>query len=471
MIPPIPYKGEQPDIFVSYAHKDSAKVWPIIRQMQQDGYRVWYDEGIDPGTEWDENIAAHVSGCSYFIAFISRNYLSSDNCKDEMNYARDLEKKQVLVYLEDVKLPKGMALRSGRLQSFKADKRGFFSELYTAEGIQEVTDVPFAGTGQRSSKKRNFFWILPAAAALACAFAWFLWKPAEQEATESLSAEPVAETAVTEAPEAEVSEEEVPATAKEQELLTFQQTAFISDEVGIRVIAQKLCEDEDGNLILKVLTENTGSQDRTVTIHSVSLNGVECAPGVFVDTYANSVTEEEISWRAESLAASELDFAGDMTEIRVIEGYYQIDMGEGQATRTGVFLYYPYGAENALFYEYIPDEDDQLLTDQEDYQLVLTDWFLDEDGVWTGEFVCRNLSDRHIQVSLELENLEGCEYAVYHVAYLYPGRDMKYRMAVDDWQYEQQGRPEQISGWTSMWDTKAREWTGPQTTISLHLAW
>ena len=101
------YAGNGDYIFVSYAHRDSARVYPILEQMQQDGYRVWFDEGIDPGTEWDENIAAHVCGCNYFIAFLSGNYLASDNCKDELNYARDLGKKRLLVYLEDVQLPAG----------------------------------------------------------------------------------------------------------------------------------------------------------------------------------------------------------------------------------------------------------------------------------------------------------------------------------------------------------------------------
>ena len=63
---PIPYRGEEAYIFVSYAHKDSYRVWPIVARLQLDGYRVWYDEGIDPGTEWDENIASHVKNCGYF---------------------------------------------------------------------------------------------------------------------------------------------------------------------------------------------------------------------------------------------------------------------------------------------------------------------------------------------------------------------------------------------------------------------
>ena len=50
---PVAYKGDQPYIFISYAHKDSNIVLPIIARLQQDGYRVWYDEGIALGSSWD----------------------------------------------------------------------------------------------------------------------------------------------------------------------------------------------------------------------------------------------------------------------------------------------------------------------------------------------------------------------------------------------------------------------------------
>ena len=47
---PNPYKGDRPFLFISYAHKDSERVLPIIRRLMAQGYRVWYDAGIDPGT-------------------------------------------------------------------------------------------------------------------------------------------------------------------------------------------------------------------------------------------------------------------------------------------------------------------------------------------------------------------------------------------------------------------------------------
>ena len=94
----MPYLGEEDYIFISYSHKDSEEVLKVIAYLSEQGVRIWYDEGIDPGTEWDENIASHINGCSGMIAFISENYLSSSNCSDEMNYARTIEKERIFVF-------------------------------------------------------------------------------------------------------------------------------------------------------------------------------------------------------------------------------------------------------------------------------------------------------------------------------------------------------------------------------------
>ena len=114
---PIAYMGDQPYIFVSYSHKDCERVWPIILKLQAEGFRIWYDDGISPGTEWDANIATHIRKCAFFAAFISRNYLESENCKDELSFVRELGKNRVLIYLEEVVLPDELQMRLGRLQA------------------------------------------------------------------------------------------------------------------------------------------------------------------------------------------------------------------------------------------------------------------------------------------------------------------------------------------------------------------
>lgn len=136
-----PYSGDESYAFVSYSHRNTEKVLPIISELQQLGYRVWYDEGIDPGTEWDDYIAERIETCSCLIAFVSTEYLASENCKDELNFARDLEKKRLLVYLEDVALPRGMAMRLNRIQAIHSytynTKEDFVKKLTSADSLAD----------------------------------------------------------------------------------------------------------------------------------------------------------------------------------------------------------------------------------------------------------------------------------------------------------------------------------------------
>ncbi len=134
-----PYHGREPFIFISYSHRNSDQAAEIISTLNRAGFRVWYDEGLIPGREWDENIARIIMGCSYFIALLTEEYLASSNCKDELNYARDKNKPIVLIYLDEVTLPAGMELRLGRLFAVHrqqyATEETFYSKVFSADGI------------------------------------------------------------------------------------------------------------------------------------------------------------------------------------------------------------------------------------------------------------------------------------------------------------------------------------------------
>lgn len=127
-------------IFISYAHKDKEMVVPIIKELQK-GYNVWYDDGIDPGTEWDENIAIHIEKSSFFLALMSNNYINSSNCKDELSFARDLGKNRLIIFLEEVELPSGLKMRLNRLQNIHKykyeEETEFFKKLYNSYGISD----------------------------------------------------------------------------------------------------------------------------------------------------------------------------------------------------------------------------------------------------------------------------------------------------------------------------------------------
>lgn len=132
----------KPYIFVSYSHKDTRIVQNTILQLYRMGYNIWFDEGIDPGTEWDDNIACHIEKSDIFLAFISQNYLESDNCKDELNYARDLSKEKLIVYLEEVSLPSGLQMRIGRTQAIHKYKyvadAAFYEKIVNSQVLESA---------------------------------------------------------------------------------------------------------------------------------------------------------------------------------------------------------------------------------------------------------------------------------------------------------------------------------------------
>jgi hypothetical protein len=111
------YVGDEPYVFVSYAHKDGRLVFPEIHALHERGLRIWYDEGIDPGNEWPDEIARALHRASVFLVFVSRSAVESRNVRNEINFALNREKPFLAVYLEDIHLPPGLELRMGDIQA------------------------------------------------------------------------------------------------------------------------------------------------------------------------------------------------------------------------------------------------------------------------------------------------------------------------------------------------------------------
>ena len=105
------YEGEESYIFVSYCHKDKERVMPVIELLMQKGYRVWYDQGIHPGTEWPEIVAQRLQKCKVFLVFLSENYAKSHNCIREIHYAVAKEKEFLSIILEPVELSAGVEMQ------------------------------------------------------------------------------------------------------------------------------------------------------------------------------------------------------------------------------------------------------------------------------------------------------------------------------------------------------------------------
>ena len=96
-----PYEGKRPYLFISYPHRQSDAVIDTISILHEQGYRLWYDEGIPAGSDWPANIAQHLRDSEAVICFISQHFLQSQNCFSEIRAAVHLKKPILVLYLDD----------------------------------------------------------------------------------------------------------------------------------------------------------------------------------------------------------------------------------------------------------------------------------------------------------------------------------------------------------------------------------
>lgn len=134
------YHGNEPYIFISYAHLDNDIVIPLIEGLETNGFRLWYDNGIAPGSEWPEYIAEKILSCSVMLVLLSNNSLDSLNCKREINFAIEEKKDLLVIHLEMANMTPGMKLQLNSLQAVHKykypDNDSFLENLYNAKILQ-----------------------------------------------------------------------------------------------------------------------------------------------------------------------------------------------------------------------------------------------------------------------------------------------------------------------------------------------
>jgi TolB-like protein/Tfp pilus assembly protein PilF len=105
MLPPFrAYEGDEPYIFVSYSHADADSIYPELIWLHEQGFNVWYDEGISPGESWRNELVNAISGCDLFLIFITPNSTASEHCIREVNFAQNKGRPLLAVHLEPTQL-------------------------------------------------------------------------------------------------------------------------------------------------------------------------------------------------------------------------------------------------------------------------------------------------------------------------------------------------------------------------------
>lgn len=98
------YNGEKEYIFISYSHKNSKKVAPILKKLNAMNYRIWFDEGLAPGDEFAKVLYNKVSNCCAVLLFLSDDVFKSNYCKFEIFTAHVLGKKICPFLLQEDKI-------------------------------------------------------------------------------------------------------------------------------------------------------------------------------------------------------------------------------------------------------------------------------------------------------------------------------------------------------------------------------
>ena len=150
-----PYQGNEPYLFISYAHADEQAVGSVLENLEKHGVRFWYDDGIEVGSEWPEYIAERLASSRMMIAFISNAYAVSNNCRKEMHYAVSNGIKTVNVFLEDADITPGMSLQIGNifaLMKYRMEEGEFYDRLYQALQMPEAP-APSEKNAETASRK------------------------------------------------------------------------------------------------------------------------------------------------------------------------------------------------------------------------------------------------------------------------------------------------------------------------------
>lgn len=141
-----PYQGAKPFLFISYGRGDIEVVLPVIAELRNQNYRIWYDEGIPVGTDWPMYISRRVNASSAILFFLSGKSMVSPNCYSEMVSAAQSGKRIICVLIDSsAQLLYGALLRDGKLSEeeimqIKEETASFAARRKSKSKLPECTD-------------------------------------------------------------------------------------------------------------------------------------------------------------------------------------------------------------------------------------------------------------------------------------------------------------------------------------------
>lgn len=116
-------------IFISYSDKDVEMLQSIYSDLTQKGYNVLYSDYNN-----EKETQQKISNCTYFIALISENYISSEIYERDLQNSIDCQKDILLIFINDDmslfdRLPERQKWRLSSIQHLRYDNGKYCSNL------------------------------------------------------------------------------------------------------------------------------------------------------------------------------------------------------------------------------------------------------------------------------------------------------------------------------------------------------
>lgn len=108
-------------VFISYSRADTEYVSHLVDALRERGFDTWFDANIRTGNEWDNAIEREIKAAQVMVLILSESSVASDNVKDEMSYALQLNKFVNPIKIGECDIP----MRLARRQFIDFDAIGF----------------------------------------------------------------------------------------------------------------------------------------------------------------------------------------------------------------------------------------------------------------------------------------------------------------------------------------------------------
>lgn len=118
------YSGREDFVFISYANKDADRVAEYARYLHENGINVWYDNGLDAGGYWAQQLMELIASpcCKAVILFVSEVSVTRPFVRAEVHRAFSLGKPILGVYLDDIRLDPTMDMYVSQIQSIRVSE-------------------------------------------------------------------------------------------------------------------------------------------------------------------------------------------------------------------------------------------------------------------------------------------------------------------------------------------------------------